>query len=304
MANPLTAMMAAGQQQADPGMNRVSALVPQTAPAQVNPIEQEYFQRLASQYPQLIEEYAAHPESKGGRIINTDVAREMSPQYREDRTRSADVHEPSSKFMKQLYADKLSQPTPKGMDNTVVFSAGGTGAGKTTALDILEKVDPALAKAEMIYDTNMNKFSSADKKIQQALEAKRKVRIVYTYRDPAEALEHGALARAHRMEKEKGSGRTVPIGEHLKTHMGSRQVIEQLQKKYAKNPRVNIQIVDNSLGRGNAKASQLDKLPKLEENEVKRRLYETLERVRSNGIGGTERISDAIYHGTKGTNSR
>ena len=304
MANPLTAMMAAGQQQADPGMNRVSALVPQTAPAQVNPIEQEYFQRLASQYPQLIEEYAAHPESKGGRVINTDVAREMSPQYREDRTRSADVHEPSSKFMKQLYADKLSQPTPKGMDNTVVFSAGGTGAGKTTALDILEKVDPALAKAEMIYDTNMNKFSSADKKIQQALEAKRKVRIVYTYRDPAEALEHGALARAHRMEKEKGSGRTVPIGEHLKTHMGSRQVIEQLQKKYAKNPRVNIQIVDNSLGRGNAKASQLDKLPKLEENEVKRRLYETLERVRSHGIGGTERISDAIYHGTKGTNSR
>jgi hypothetical protein len=297
-------MMAAGQQQADPGMNRVSALVPQTAPAQVNPIEQEYFQRLASQYPQLIEEYAAHPESKGGRVINTDVAREMSPQYREDRTRSADVHEPSSKFMKQLYADKLSQPTPKGMDNTVVFSAGGTGAGKTTALDILEKVDPALAKAEMIYDTNMNKFSSADKKIQQALEAKRKVRIVYTYRDPAEALEHGALARAHRMEKEKGSGRTVPIGEHLKTHMGSRQVIEQLQKKYAKNPRVNIQIVDNSLGRGNAKASQLDKLPKLEENEVKRRLYETLERVRSHGIGGTERISDAIYHGTKGTNSR
>lgn len=304
MANPLTAMMAAGQQQADPGMNRVSALVPPTAPAQVNPIEQEYFQRLAAQYPQLIEEYAAHPESKGGRIINTDVAREMSPQYREDRTRSADVHEPSSKFMKKLYADKLSQPTPKGMDNTVVFSAGGTGAGKTTALDILEAVDPALAKAEMIYDTNMNKFESADKKIKQALEAKRKVRIIYTYRDPAEALEHGALARAHRMEKTKGSGRTVPIGEHLKTHMGSRQVIEELQKKYAKNPRVNIQIVDNSLGKGNARASQLDKLPKLEENEVKRRLYETLERVRSHGIGGTERISDAIYRGTKGTNAR
>jgi hypothetical protein len=297
-------MMAAGQPQADPSLNRVAALVPQMPPAQVNPIEQEYFQRLESQYPQLIEEYAAHPESKAGRIINTDVAREMSPHYREDRTRSADVHEPSSKFMKRLYADKLSQPTPKGMDNTVVFSAGGTGAGKTTALNVLEKIDPALAKAEIIYDTNMNKFSTADQKIKQALEAKRKVRIIYTYRDPAEALEHGALARAHRMEKEKGSGRTVPIGEHLKTHMGSRQVIEELQKKYAKNSRVNIQIVDNSLGKGKARASQLDKLPKLDENEVKRRLYETLERVRAHGIGGTERISDAIYRGTKGADSR
>ena len=305
MANPLTAMMAAGQQQADPGMNRVSAFMP-PAPQQpqMHPADQEYFNRIQNDYPQLVQEYAAHPESKGGRIINTDVAREMSPHYREDRTRSADIHEGASHFMKTVYADRLSQPTPKGMDNTVVFSAGGTGAGKTTALDILEKVDPALAKAEMIYDTNMNKFSSADKKIQQALDAKRKVRIVYTYRDPSDALEHGALSRAHRMEKEKGSGRTVPIGEHLKTHMGSRQVIEQLQKKYAKNPRVNIQIVDNSLGKGNAKASQLDKLPKLEENEVKRRLYETLERVRSHGIGGTERISDAIYRGTKGADSR
>lgn len=296
MRNALTAMMAAGQPDQ---MNRVSALVPPTAP--VNPAEQAYFQRLANQYPQLVEEYTAHPESKSGKVINTDVAREMSPEYREDRTRSADVHEPSSQFMKKLFAEKLANPTPLGMDNTVVFSAGGTGAGKTTALDVLEKVDPALARAEMIYDTNMNKFESADKKIKQALEAKRKVRIIYTYRDPAEALEHGALARAHRMEKEKGSGRTVPIGEHMKTHIGARQVIEQLQKKYAKNPRVNIQIVDNSMGRGNARASQLDKIPKLDENDVKRRLYETLERVRTQGIGGKERISDAIYRGTKGT---
>lgn len=298
MRNALTAIMAAGQPDQ---MNRVSALVPPSQPAQVSQAEQDYFQRLAAQYPQLVQEYSAHPESKGGRIINTDVAREMSPEYREDRTRSADVHEPSSQFMKKLFAEKLANPTPLGMDNTVVFSAGGTGAGKTTALDVLEKIDPALARAEMIYDTNMNKFDSADKKIKQALEAKRKVRIIYTYRDPAEALEHGALARAHRMEKEKGSGRTVPISEHLKTHIGARQVIEQLQKKYAKNPRVNIQIVDNSMGRGNARASQLDKIPKLDENEVKRRLYETLERVRSQGIGGKERISDAIYRGTKGT---
>ena len=46
--------------------------------------------------------------------------------------------------------------------------AGGTGAGKTTALDLLESVDPALKRSEMIYDTNMNKFDSADKKIKQA----------------------------------------------------------------------------------------------------------------------------------------
>ena len=290
MAVQLSSMLGMGQP--------APAMGQSLAPA--NPAEQAYFQRLAREYPQLISEYSAHPESKGGRIINTDVAREMSPEYRADRTKSADVHEPSSAFMKKIYAEKLANPTPKGMDNTVVFSAGGTGAGKTTALDLLESVDPALKRSEMIYDTNMNKFESADKKIQQALDAKRKVRIVYTYRDPAEALEFGALSRASRMEKEKGSGRTVPIDEHLKTHIGAQQVIAQLKEKYKGNPKVNIQIVDNSKGKGKAVASQLDKLPKLEENETRRRLHETLERVRKSGIGGRERISDAIYRGTSG----
>jgi len=271
------------------------------APVQpTNPSEKAYFDRIQNDYLQLVSEYSAHPESKGGRIINTDVAREMSPEYRADRTKSAEIHEPSSAFMKQLFADKLANPTPKDKDNTVVFSAGGTGAGKTTALNLLENVDPALARAEMIYDTNMNKFSSADKKIQQALDAKRKVRIVYTYRDPSEALEFGALSRADRMEKEKGSGRTVPIEEHLKTHIGARKVIEELQQKYKGNPRVNIQIVDNSRGKDKAIASQLDNLPKLEENKVRKKLYDTLERVRKNGIGGKIKLSDAIYNGTAG----
>ena len=70
MAVSLSSMMGMGQ----PAPAR--GVVPEQTPA--NPIEQAYFQRLAAQYPQLIAEYAAHPESKGGRIINTDVAREMS----------------------------------------------------------------------------------------------------------------------------------------------------------------------------------------------------------------------------------
>ena len=276
--------------------NRLSALAPQPQMGDVqpvNPIEQEYFGRLQNDYPGLVAQYQQLAESDQGRTLNTDVARELSEHYRADRTKSADVHEPSSAFVKQYYADRLAQPTPKGREPVVIFTAGGTGAGKTTGMEIVKKVDPTASKAELVYDTNMNSFDSADKKIRQALDAKRKVHILYTYRDPVEALENGALKRAKRMEEEKGTGRTVPLSEHARTHIGARQVIEQLSAKYRNNPNVQIKVIDNSRGPGNAVLSRLDKLPKLSENEVRKGLKDALERAKKSGA-----ISERIYRGT------
>lgn len=302
MAIPLSDLAAAGQQQTPPvGGTPIQAslasLVPQ--PPQLsgqNPIEQAYFQRLANDYQRLTQEYAALPSTDGGRILNTDDAREMSPEYRADRTRSADVHEPSSAFVKQMYAERLSQDTPPGRDNMVLFTAGGTGAGKTTGLQTVQQVHPDIKNAEMVYDTNMNTFDSADKKVKQALDAGRKVGLVYTYRDPVEAMQNGALKRASRMEAEMGTGRTVPIDEHFKTHMGSRKVMEQLQTKYGSDPRFHMMVIDNSRGPGNARVvSGLDKLPKLDETRVRKGLNDALENAYRTG-----QISAAIYQGTRG----
>ena len=294
MATPLSAMAAVQPGQMPVG-NRLSALAPQPQMGDqpVNPIEQEYFSRLQTDYPGLVQQYQQLMESDEGRTLNTDVARELSEHYRADRTKSADVHEPSSAFVKKYYADKLAQPTPKDRHATVVFTAGGTGAGKTSGMEMAKKVDPRLGKAELVYDTNMNSFDSADKKIRQALDAKRKVDIVYTYRDPVEALENGALKRAKRMEETMGTGRTVPLSEHMKTHLGARQVIEQIATKYRNNPQVQIRVIDNSRGAGKAQLSSLDKLPKLKENEVRKGLQDALERAKKSGA-----ISDAIYRGT------
>ena len=294
MATPLSAM-AAVQPGQMPVANRLSALAPQPQMGDQpeNPITQEYFGRLQNDYPGLIAEYQQLQGTDEGRIINTDLARELSPHYRADRTKSADVHEPSSALMKRHYADKLAQPTPADRANTVIFTAGGTGAGKSTGLEIIKNVNKTAAKAELAYDTNMNSFDSADKKIKQALDAGRKVHIIYTYRDPVEALENGALKRAKGMEEKYGTGRTVPLSEHLRTHIGARQVIEQLSAKYRNNGKVNIQVIDNSRGAGKAQLSGLDKLPKLKENEVRKGLQDALERAKKSGA-----ISEAIYRGT------
>lgn len=300
MATPLSQMAAAGQQQAAPQGTQASlaSLVPQpTLPqtGQSNPIEQAYFDRLANDYTGLASEYAQLPSTDGGRVLNTDDAREMSPEYRADRTRSADVHEPSSAFVKQMYAEKLSNPTPPGKDNTVLFTAGGTGAGKTTGLQEAQKVSQGIRDAEIVYDTNMNTFDSADKKVKQALEAGRKVGIVYTYRDPVDALENGALKRASRMEADTGTGRTVPLDEHFKTHAGVRDVMERLQAKYGNDHRFHIMAIDNSRGQGNAVVSSLDKLPKIDHTKVRKGLNDALENAYRTG-----KISRAIYEGTRG----
>jgi hypothetical protein len=178
----------------------------------------------------------------------------------------------------------------------VLFTAGGTGAGKTTGLQEASKVSDGIRNAEIVYDTNMNTFDSADKKIQQALKAGRNIGIVYTYRDPVEALENGALKRASRMEQEMGTGRTVPIEEHFKTHAGSREVMERLQDKYGDDHRFHMMVIDNSRGPGNASVvSGLDKLPKLDHTAVRKGLNNVLENAYRTG-----KISQAIYEGTRG----
>jgi hypothetical protein len=98
------------------------------------------------------------------------------------------------------------------------------------------------------------------------------------------------------MEAEMGTGRTVPIDEHFKTHMGSREVMDQLQQKYGDDHRFHMMVIDNSRGPGNATVvSGLDKLPRLDHNEVRKGLSDALEKAYRSGS-----ISQAIYEGTRG----
>jgi len=255
-------------------------------------IEGRYFDRLAKDYEGLKAAYAAIPETKGGKVLNTDTARELSPDYLADRTRSADVHEPSSAFIKRVFAERMAQPTPPGKEPLVVFTAGGTGAGKTSGLKGLREADPRIDRAELEYDTNMNKFSSAKEKVDEVLKSGRRAQVFFTYRNPVESLDQGALTRAMDQEAQFGTGRTVPITEHLNTHIGSRDVMEKLQKEYGDNPNFRLVVIDNSRGRGNAVVSSLDKLPKLDENKVRDELHQALEKARAE-----KRISEKVYRG-------
>lgn len=245
--------------------------------------------KIESGIDAAISEYAGLKGSEGGKILNTDLARELSPDYRGDRTRSAAVHEPASYLVKQMYERKLAEPVKAGENAEVIFSGGGTGAGKTTGLEAAMKEIPDLRKAQIVYDTNLNGLKSSVQKIEQALTANKDVQIIYTYRNPVDSLVNGALPRAKRM------GRTVPIEEHARTHVESLDTMRELQQKYAGDDRVEISAFDNNFGKGGAKRTSVDALPRLEYNSVLGELNAALEAEYAAG-----RISKEIYTATKG----
>ena len=263
----------------------------QQAIVNANPAGERLAQRIEADYQKVAKEYDANPETKGGRVMNTDEARELSPEYRADRSLAAAVQDQASGFVKRRFAEKLSQPTPEGLEPHVLFLGGGGGSGKSTGLDLM---GPLGNKVEMIYDTTLAGKSS-EKLIQAALDAGRDVTIAFTFRDPVEAFE-AALTRAMRMEKEKGSGRTVPLEVLAEDHPAARANFEALAAKYADDPRVDVIAIDNSRGKDNAAIVDVAELPTGEYNNLEAKFYEILQNRYADGS-----ISDAIYRGVLDT---
>jgi hypothetical protein len=233
--------------------------------------------------------YAALKDSDGGRILNTDTARELSPEYVADKSRSAEVHEPASAFIKQEYANRLAQPVAPGKIKEVAFTAGGTGAGKSTAIKRLPAVQKTVSDANTVYDTNMNKYSSAKLKVEQALAAGHRVNINYVHADPMQAFAQNLIRASH------PNGRTVPLNKHADTHNGAFPTVQRLSQEYANDPRVQFHIIDNTgKGVGEAKASSIDAIAKKFYTVTNGQLQTELDRAHAAG-----EIDDRVYKGSQ-----
>lgn len=252
-------------------------------------IEAKMANRILADVDGAIREYEALKDAEGGKVLNTDTARELSPEYRADRTRSAAVHEPASWLVKEMYRRKLAQAPAEGEQAKVLFTAGGTGAGKTSGIASVAAMKRIKGAAQIVYDTNMNGLKSAVDKIEAALKAGKAVDIIHVIRDPVEALVNGALPRAMRM------GRTVPLIEHARTHTGSAEVIQQLMERYANNERVAIAFLDNRHGKSGARVGDVATLREVGYDGLEARLRAVLEKEHAEG-----RISAEVYRGTLG----
>ena len=250
-------------------------------------IGQALQQRVDGDFETLAKEYEAL-DTSGGKILNTDTARELSPEYLTDRTRAAEVHQASTDFIDRLYKLKLAEaPGPNERPN-VIFAAGGTGAGKTTALG-----DASINDAQLVYDGTFKDFSKAKARIDEALAHEKNALVNLVLRDPLEALD-GALQRAERQRKQFGTGRTTPLSVFIKSHQQAPQTVLQLSKEYANNPRVNFSVLDNNSGAGKAKPVPIEALNDLNYTSLADDASKLLERRLKDGS-----ISEETYQGFK-----
>lgn len=239
--------------------------------------------RVDNDFDTLVEEYNKLEGTEGGKVLDTDIARELSPEYRADRSRAGEVHEAISKFIDKLYQERIENTSP---DGVVVFMAGGGGAGKSSAGELISDV---FETADIVYDGTLSTYSKAERRIQTALDAGQDVYISYIYREPLDALRNGVLSRAMK------TGRTVPLDGLVKGHAGSSEVVNRLQEKFGDNPAFKIYAIDNSKGWGNATLASLEDIPRVKmeglKEEFENATYEEYE---------AGRISEAVYRATVG----
>lgn len=230
-------------------------------------LEIQLFERIAENENKLIEEY----NKRFPNYISTDLTKELFPEY--NKANSQAVHRPSSYLATRILEKNLEARRRQG-NRTVIFTAGGTGSGKSSSLEQLE--GEKLKQTPIIFDSNFSNKEAARKYINLALNKEYGVEVVFVNRNIEEAYTKGVLNR----------DRFVPISFHIDGHIKSRNVFLELAVEFRNNPSIKFRVIDNNLGKNEARFSALDSLQKvrLTEDEritLERRLYESAKEARN-----------------------
>ena len=232
-------------------------------------IGQSLQDRVDNDFDALVQEYNAIKGTDGGRILDADLARELSPEYRANKTRAAEVHSAVSAFIEKLFKQRVIAARNTG--GFVALKAGGGGAGKSSADDLAAET---FDEAHTIWDGTLSTPAKAEAAVKLVLDNNQAVTVVYIYRDPVEALanrEGGVLARA------MSTRRVVPIYSLVKTHVGSSQTVRMLEEKYGDDKRFSLTVVDNSRGKGLAIESSLQDITPVIQSGLKEKLLNETE---------------------------
>ena len=251
-----------------------------------NEINAKLEQLILSDFGGAVRQYSEIEGTEKGKKIDVDLIRNLSPEYRADRSLAPQVHEASSAFSQMLYDQRLEEAKPGGV---ITFMSGGGGAGKSSAEALLK---PILDESHTIFDGTLSSIDKAKRNIKAALDKEQAVIIAHVYREPVDSLVNGVFNRA----MDPKNGRTVTLESLVKTHAGSNQVIRQLQQEFGDNPLFKIHVIDNSRGSGNYAEIDIADLPVVGREGLLEKFQDATEEEFDAG-----RISQRVYYATLDT---
>lgn len=187
--------------------------------------------------PELVDKYIA----EHGNFVGADEAKEFLPGYSQDRSTSDLVQKAAGQLSEAVY-NKLIETKQGVGNNKVLITAGGTGAGKSTAL---RTQGVETKKYPVVFDTNLSNGPSAVARINKALAKGYSVDIKFVYAPVSEAYNR-VIGRTEQQAREHGSGRPVSAQGHIDMHHGSYDGILAAIKEFKNNPDVRIAVYDNT----------------------------------------------------------
>ena len=209
-----------------------------------------------------------------GNHISSDCAAELFPGYNASEATRAKFRRavsPAAAWVaERAFQQRLAEP-----DNhtPVVFTAGGTASGKST----LAKNDATKA---IVYDSTLSEYASAKRRIQQALDSRRNVRVVYIYRDPLDAY-----AASLRRAEQEGAGRNIRPVVHAMTHKGAAETVRQLVDEF--NDKIRFRFFHNTGTPGGFSERTIEVTTKQDHTGLRKRIEELDTRLRRNYLGRT-----------------
>ncbi|MEM0968789.1 MAG: zeta toxin family protein [Verrucomicrobiota bacterium] len=197
-------------------------------------------ERFAVYVEENLEELVSEYQASFGNIIDTDRAREFSEDYRksiENRTRySRAVYKPAKALADEVYFRRVREP---GRLNglSILFTSGGTGAGKSTALAALGNDFGIDAENFLCVDGTLSDLEAAREKIREAIALNHEVTIVHVHRNFEETVKM-VVNRAMEM------GRAVALDNIAATHFRSKEVLFRLAEEFE--GQIEIRVIINS----------------------------------------------------------
>jgi hypothetical protein len=182
--------------------------------------------------------YNALENSRGGRVISTDLARELDPVYANWSVGQPPRDLAPSWGSAWIYAQgRFARELSKlGKNELVRFMAGGWAAGKSRVVEHLEQSGEAPAK--LTWDGTLGDRKWARVQIRNAIERGCRVDILYVHRNIELAM-YGAIDRA------RNQGRLVPLKELPKNHRDVQRAVRRLITDFREEENVSFSFLHN-----------------------------------------------------------